>query len=743
MLKALAKKQLREALAGKVYVGGAALLGLSFLPVVARATTHSDIRGLLLLPLAIAGALLAPGCAIAAFHGDFAKGAHRFLEFLPITRSAIWLVGYLAGVCALALSAVLLFSAGVLVYEPAIAELEHFVPGRFELVVGGAAALFWMFSIAVFPAASMKMRQEGATTANAGLMVFVSILLPISCCAFLGMLSVFPAAMELAPILLVSGLFYSAGSYALFALVPRHSRAATRAAWGTGLFLVCTTVLCGHLYLAHLTWREIDASEKLVVERVHRPHLDRWPDLLLAEVKSYRSGRHCVSLDAVQGAYHDLGRRLVFVGADNNDGGLLHFLGIYPGPRRVRYAVVSMTPDASRKESVDPDCGERDLDKESLKWLQNPRRLLYPASSPNRQPAYLCVADSTGTLLRRYEVRRDSVRFVVAPDNRVLTLAPASRGTGHPPRTEPEVVEDPYLLIDVDADTVLRFGLPGSPVAFAKDLRRAICVRHRIQDGRRYQSYVLVELPSLDERTVLPEDEFPPSEITSQAMSTLADIPRIDNEQPTSFLRVSDRFDTAFWVKCRVEGDYFRYAIVLIDLETGTRRVIVPEAETPKLPVVVRAVRADPAPVVLYRSTADGNGLLFGIGQHIHCYDLSKQESALIADQSILLDAAGEDADVRYQIAFSPSGRRILRYGAVYEKLIGEIPALRLKFAAIDVFHNGRPVRSFRGETLIGGAMWLDEERIVFHEAHAVYALNASGGPAQQILPQAAPAEHP
>ena len=305
------------------------------------------------------------------------------------------------------------------------------------------------------------------------------------------------------------------------------------------------------------------------------------------------------------------------------------------------------------------------------------------------------------------------------------------------------MVEDPYLLIDVDADTVLRFGLPGSPVAFAKDLRRAICVRHRIQDGRRYQSYVLVELPSLDERTVLPEDEFPPSEITSQAMSTLADIPRIDNEQPTSFLRVSDRFDTAFWVKCRVEGDYFRYAIVLIDLETGTRRVIVPEAETPKLPVVVRAVRADPAPVVLYRSTADGNGLLFGIGQHIHCYDLSKQESALIADQSILLDAAGEDADVRYQIAFSPSGRRILRYGAVYEKLIGEIPALRLKFAAIDVFHNGRPVRSFRGETLIGGAMWLDEERIVFHEAHAVYALNASGGPAQQILPQAAPAEHP
>ena len=152
MLKALAKKKLREMLAGRAYVGLAFLFVLSFLPLFARAATHLDIRGLLLAPLAVFGGLLGPLCAIAAFSGDYSKGVNRFLEFLPITRSAIWLVGYLTGIGNLVLSAVLLFSIGVLVYQPGFPELEHYVPGRFELVVGGAAALFWMFSVCVFPA---------------------------------------------------------------------------------------------------------------------------------------------------------------------------------------------------------------------------------------------------------------------------------------------------------------------------------------------------------------------------------------------------------------------------------------------------------------------------------------------------------------------------------------------------------------------------------------------------------------
>ena len=306
--------------------------------------------------------------------------------------------------------------------------------------------------------------------------------------------------MELMPILLISGVLYSAGSYALFALVPRHSHAATRAACGMGLFLLCTTALFGHLYLAHLTWREIDAAEKLVVERVHRLGLDSRPDLLLADVRSYRSRRHCVSIDVVQGAYHDLGRELTFVGADNSNGGLLHFLDDGYGPRRVRYTVVTTTPDASRRETVRIDCGRRYLAKESVKWLQNPRRLLYPASSPDSQQGYLCIADTTGRLLQRYEVRRDAHSFLLGPANRILTLAPTKQNTGRMPSQEVGVEEAPYLMIDADANTVVRFGLPGLPFAFSGDLRRAICARQRIQDGRRYQSYVLVELPSLSDR---------------------------------------------------------------------------------------------------------------------------------------------------------------------------------------------------------------------------------------------------
>lgn len=746
MLKALAKKKLREFLAGRAYVGLAVLFALSFLAVFARATTSPDIRGLLLMPFVLVGGLLGPTCAIAAFSGDFIKGAHRFLDFLPVTRSAIWLVSYLTGICSLAISAVLLFSVGVFVYEASIPELAHFVPGRLELAVGGGAALFWMFSIAVFPAGSMETRQERATSANAGWMVLAPIILPMGVCMFLGgVLSVLPSALKLTPVLLVSGLLYSAGSYVLFALVPRHSHAAMRAACGAGLFLVCTALLFGHLYLAHLAWREIDADEKLVIQRIHRLGLEGRPDLLLADVRSYRSLGHCVSIDAVRGTYHDLGRGLMFAGADHSGSGFLHFLDTDVGPRRVHYTVVSMMPDGSRRECVSIDCGRRYLGKDSFKWLQNPRRLLYPASSPDGQQGYLCVADSTGTLLKRYEVRRDNDRYILGLSNRILTLAPAKQSTDRLPGQEPVVEEEPYLMIDVDAGTEIRFGLPGAPVAFAKDLRRAICARQRIQDGRRYASYVLVELPSLDERGVLPEEEFPASEVTSQVEPTnkYAVISTIDDQAPTPFLRTNDAFDAAFWVKSRVEGDYLRYSIVWIDLDAGTRRVIVPEAETPKLPVVVTGVRAESPPVLLYRSTADGSGLLFGVGKQIRCYDFAKQKSALVADQSRLLDAEGEGLDVRYQLAFSPSGKRVLRYGAVYERSVGDGPAMKLKFAAIDVFRDGSPIRLFRGQAPIEGAWWLDEDRIVFHEEQGVYVLNARGGPARRIFPRASQAERP
>jgi len=355
---------------------------------------------------------------------------------------------------------------------------------------------------------------------------------------------------------------------------------------------------------------------------------------------------------------------------------------------------------------------------------------LYRVTPQGAKQSYICVADATGKLLERFEINNSLCDFILGPANQVLALAPEKTGSDHSARASPAVDEKPYMIIDLDAATVFRFGVPGEPHVFAKDLHRMICKRERIQDGRRYQSYVLVELPSLDERVVLPEEEFPPSDVTSQVRTTITLSVKRDDHAPTSFLRVSDTFDTAFWVKQRVEDDYFRYSIVRIDLDTGKRQVVVPESETPILSVITTGDEFRSPPVTLHRLTADGDGLLFGIGKQIHLYGISKQESVLVADN---------DSRVHYNTAHSRSGYRILRYGNVFDKSFDRLGEPRLKFAAVDVFHEGKPIRLFRGKNYIENSLWLDEERIIFHENQAIYSLNASGGSAQQVFPPAMP----
>ena len=118
MFKALLDKKIRELSAGHAYVGFVVLFMLSFLIILAKLSWPSAISGLLLAPLVLIGVFLGFACAVVAFGGDYVKEAQRFLEYLPVRRSAIWLVGYLTGVCLLCLSALLLFGTGLLLYRP-------------------------------------------------------------------------------------------------------------------------------------------------------------------------------------------------------------------------------------------------------------------------------------------------------------------------------------------------------------------------------------------------------------------------------------------------------------------------------------------------------------------------------------------------------------------------------------------------------------------------------------------------
>jgi hypothetical protein len=77
----------------------------------------------------------------------------------------------------------------------------------------------------------------------------------------------------------------------------------------------------------------------------------------------------------------------------------------------------------------------------------------------------------------------------------------------------------------------------------------------------------------------------------------------------------------------------------------------------------------------------------------------------------------------------------MLRRTNAYPKQLLPGERLRLKFSALDVFQEGKPTRLYTGKRPIGGALWLDDDRIVFFEDKAIYILEATGGEPRRIFP--------
>ena len=754
MLRALFKKKIQEFRASHSEGLLVVLFVFSLLPLFSVFFDTPLALFASTFPLVMVGCFLGPICAVTAFQGEFANQANRFLECLPLRRSAIWLAGYLSGLAMLCLAVVSLFWLAAVLF-PVVSSantgsewqdadvhlfFSYLVPSRVALAVSCSSILFWTFSVTVFPAAYLE-TIDGKQNGVGALFFFGPLLLPIAMMVFLGQLGIMPSGLGLSPVLLASGLLFSAGSFALFALVPKHITRTKHVLLGLGLFLAIFGTLLGQLYAKHLAWRVLDASQPLEIEDVYPAHLEGEPNLLVAEVRSYRSSKHCVSIDVEKGTYHDLGRKMELLEVPDNDSGLLHFLHCPYGVFRFDVYgfdyFASLTPDGARKRSFKIRC-DRSVDKDSVRWLPDRELLVYPAYDRLTERSYLRVADSNGASVKKFEINSRS--FLMNAAGQALVLAPVETTDDEAPANE-----EPYMIIDLDSGPIHRFGLPGRVVCFSKDLTRVICSRTRVEGGRQYMSYFIVELPSLKERPLLSEDEFPPQEVTTQVDPTVhANIAKVDND-PRSYLRINDAFDKALRVKQRVDGDHFRYSIVLLDLDTGQQRTLVPESATPETPIVItKGLRGDP--ITVNRFTADEAGFIYTVGQEVYLCEIEDPQPILLADNSIPLEGAEEELETlndapreKYPTVYSPSGRRVLRYANIYQPFIPN-RGRRLKFSAVEIFEGGKPVRLHTGSRTIMGATWLDDQRIVFHDDEAIHLLESTGGPARQIFPPVASA---
>jgi hypothetical protein len=758
MFKALLKKRWREFLANKEWGLFVILLVLSLRPLLSLLPGMAPVVGILCIFLWFLGCL----CAIMAFKGDFLNQANLFLEYLPVKRSSVWLANCVSGIAMLCLAVITLFWLDIVLYplgieiggargealpDESVSELAYLFPERWSMLLSCGSFLFWMFSTAVFSAAYLDKKDFPNGNSSAGLFILGSLaVLPITAIATLVMLCVMPSGPALAPVLLVSGLLFSAGSFALFALTPKHISNSSRVCFGLGLLLLGATALVGQLYAKHLTWRVLDTSLPLRVDGICRPRTDRLPNLLLAEVNSYRSGLHWVSLDVEKAAYHDLGRGLSFIEMSDERGGQrLHFWYSLLADRRVGPKgdhFLTMAPDATDIHFFKP-AGDW-FYRQHARWLPDKRVLVYPAGFPADDRCYLCVSDSSGTLLKRFEIGMGSWRVLVNAAGQALALAPTVSAQNTTLQAKPADTDKPYMAIDTETGTIRRFALPGNAEIISKDLKHAVCRRLRLHGGRQYTSYVRVDLLTLKEKEFLSEDDCPVEEVRSQIDTTCHPQISEDEGKPAPFLRVDDKFDTALWIKQRVVDDSFCYSIGHVDLNTGRKQVVASESSLPKESIVVGG-QFTGAPQ-LHMFTADKAGFVFTMGARVYLCSIKNRDCTLLADRTAGLDEIAKETPTRFDnrwdggTAFSPSGRQVLYYVSAWQKLS---PEQCRSFAAINVFRDGKPVRLHTGQRFIRGAVWLDEERIAFYEDGAIRILNTAGGPARQIFPPLEPGDSP
>lgn len=759
MFQALIRKKVLEFRVKKEAIPLLFLLGVSLLQFVRLAFDTPEARFLPLVPVVFLAWAWGAISAATSFRGDDSQ-AHRFLDYLPLRRSAIWLVNYSYGLLLLGLgAAVLLWSTVLVLPSPidAVApeyNLSHglllpayLVPDRCAMIVFCGSALFWLFSVVAFPAAFRDGPDTPASGAGwAVIAMLASMGAPVAVIAMLGWLRVVPSALALSPILLVSGALYSLGSFALSVWTPKHLSAGGRGIIAVALFLAISGALAGHLYAQHLAWRVFDPSLPMRIGPLRQPHR-RNPDLLLADVYSYRSGSHYVAFHVADSTYHDLGRGLAHINDSENNSGLLYFGYAASGrefdsPPSCWEQFLCVRPDATRLESFKFPGGR--ICSGNVRWLPDVRLVAYVDRPEEDRRYYLCVIDTSGSLLRRFEI--GDLRFLASSAGKAIAVAPPE-DTGdlrHAPLREGAA----YLLIDLEGGTVRPIRFPGTVECVAPDLRRVICSRTRIRDGRLYTSFVLVDLPNMAERVILSDADLPATVVTSQVdLSVNPGLPSgltIGNDR-TPLLLMNHAFDTALWARRRVEGDQFRHSIILVDLGTGKRQLIVPESAT--LPVPVVMAQDDRGwPTTLETFTADQRGFLYTIGARLYHCDIASRQTVLMADDEIHLDTAkggGQlepDGKSRYRVACSPairspSQKRALRYVNIWDRLPIDNQKVRLDMAAIDVFRDGRPVRRYSGDRPIWQACWLDDERIVFQEDSTLLLLESDGGMPRQIFP--------
>lgn len=727
MFGALLKRKLRDAFAEQLFIFWSMFLAYSILDAIFVFSWEFWLFA------GVAFLFIAPAHSVWAFGGDLRKDYYRFLEYLPIRPSAMWFSNYVSGIIFMTLCFLMLIWHKMIWFNhpegPAV--ILYFFRTRWEVLWGGWAFCFFAYSFFInfFPI------EKQPPVHAMGL--FIPVILYFYFAIGFRESYIIPRPLNLAPVLLVSGALFSLASYVQFTRIPRHSPQKVRFLVFVALpLLIAFSLLSTAIFYwgLHL-WKNIEKNEALLIRSAAAVSAKDGAPFISARVSSYRSGLHHLIINPKTGTWHDFGR------------GYSHLPNAHekhPNPRL--YFVSSLAPKELLPDKpylVSADISDqkprrlfplpKDYNANCLRVASDNSRLIIPETRDGI--TNLLITDMSGNILQKYGCR-SSWQLFLGMNDMLLAMAPEIVTYTEGGARREQMDDNPYLLINVKSLESRRFALPGVPLSFSPGLDAAVCLCRRIDGERFLQSIRYVEIPSFKERILLEEEDLPALPITTQIRDM--EYPFIGVEKsfnPYGFTNkdlvfiCSNAFNKAVWMKKRVVNEQFLHSLIIVDLQTGEKRDVVLESEIPPMPVISKDSRNVP-PVTAFGFTSDDDGIIYRVREKLFCRDLTSSRTTALINK---IEPERFPSSPYYQMAFSPSCRRVLQYMPTASYFQGSPPKPPSN-SVIFVRENGDARMIWSSMESLDTVWWLDENRIVIQIVPGMYIVNADGSRLRKIL---------
>jgi hypothetical protein len=672
------------------------------------------------IPMIVMIGLLGGAAGSSALDTDFKEHNDRFLEYLPVRWSHVWLAASLNELAACGVVILCLTGYRVLSWAPQQGEDGGVVESllfasRWDLLLMLGAVIFYSFASSMFWRTFFRGEKSAIVPQLLGQMLFVWV--PV---AALALTQLLPSSRGLAWVLLQLGAGFLAAAFFAFVLPPRHwGKWRQFLVYGSPLLIALFVYEMSLLYVWSGRWAKLDWSEPRL-----RHHSARWKEGSAdseaggaVKILSMRSGDHTYWCDPVSGRTWHLGRRMILASgtATGPKGTLLAaFMKFRPNdlwPTRERLVIFSPDRSVWREVGEMHSLVQEGHKANRMAWAADGKHLLVTTMNHQGLLPSLIVMDQNGQVLKKMFLSSIDSDIVTSHSGRMVTRAASSESPG-------EGDEEPLRLRvgEIAGTDEREVELPGNVLCFSRDLHMAYCWREQVRDGMREYSLVQVSLDDGAEQVLIADAGS--MSASSRPMQTTfgssfaGERERYEPWRTAPMAWVSADGGQIVWLARRMDQQMRRMSLMHLDVAAGTRRVLVGEQDLPSTSIMEDG--SESRKLRVWGFTRDGREFIHQMENTV-CYTG--------VDSGQVRKAEVDELD---SIQLSPNGKRILRHSRDGERADSVWQVL-----------DGERALTVQGLDGADSVEWIDDENLLVTRRSSTSIVSLDGGPPRRLLPPA------